>query len=254
MSVFNEYARYYDLLYRDKDYAAESAYVHGLLRKQCPAAVTLLNLGCGSGRHDRELVKLGYRVVGIDMAEGMLEAARRGAAECAGLEYQAGDVRTARLGRSFDAVISLFHVMSYQRTNADLLAAFRTAHEHLQPGGLFLFDCWYGPGVLTERPERRIRQLEDECIAVTRLAEPLIHANDNCVDVTYRVTITDKGSGASHELQETHGMRYLFRPEVSLMLELSGFELLACEEWMTGAEPGFGSWNVVFAARRISDN
>ena len=49
MSVFNEYARYYDLLYRDKDYVGEVEYVHRLLQAHAPGAQSLLNLGCGSG-------------------------------------------------------------------------------------------------------------------------------------------------------------------------------------------------------------
>ena len=60
MSVFNEYARYYDLLYRNKDYAGETDYVHNLIQAQIPDAKSILNLGCGSGRHDRCLVDKGY--------------------------------------------------------------------------------------------------------------------------------------------------------------------------------------------------
>lgn len=251
MTVFREYARYYDLLYRDKDYAGEAAYVHNLVQHYCPGAAALLNLGCGSGRHDRELAGLGYHVAGVDLAEEMLEVARQESGGLAGVEYHLGDVRSIRLGRCFDAVVSLFHVMSYQVTNDDVLAAFRTAHDHLSPGGLFLFDCWYGPGVLTDRPVLRTKELEDETIMVARVAEPVMHPNDNYVDVNYRVTITDKASGSSYELHETHGMRYLFLPEVRQLLALSGFELLVAEEWRTGAQLGFGSWNAVFAARRL---
>ena len=76
MSVFNEYARYYDLLYRDKDYGAETDYIHNLIQKQNPGCRTILNLGCGSGRHDRCLVERGYAVTGVDLSEEMLTAAR----------------------------------------------------------------------------------------------------------------------------------------------------------------------------------
>src|SRR3546814_3756666 len=45
------------------------------------------------------------------------------------------DVRTARFDRTFDAVVSLFHVMSYQVTNSDLIETIRTASSHLAAGG-----------------------------------------------------------------------------------------------------------------------
>jgi SAM-dependent methyltransferase len=250
MSVFNEYARYYDLLYRDKDYAGETDYVHNLIQGQNPDARTLLNLGCGSGRHDRCLVDRGYEVTGVDLSDEMLTAARGAAMDIGALEYVQGDVRTVRLGKTFDVVISLFHVMSYQISNDDLMAALVTAHSHLKPGGIFIFDCWYGPGVLTDRPTVRVKELEDEVINVTRIAQPVMHPNENVVDVNYRVFLKDKSSGSVREINETHRMRYLFCPEVELMLTTVGFELQRSEEWLTSAALSLLSWNALFFARK----
>jgi hypothetical protein len=45
-------------------------------------------------------------------------------------------------------------------------------------------------------------------------------------------------------------MRYLFKPEVAMMLKLAGLELIHGEEWLTGKVPGFDTWGVCFVARR----
>ena len=79
--------------------------------------------------------------------------------------------------------------MSYQTENADLAAAFATAAEHLAPGGIFIFDCWYGPGVLTDPPTTRVRRLHGDGIEVTRIAEPVNHYDRNRVDVHYEVIV-----------------------------------------------------------------
>lgn len=250
MSVFNEYARYYDLLYRDKDYVGETDYVHTLIQTQCPGASTILNLGCGSGRHDRCLVERGYTVTGVDLSEEMLNAARNASLGSSSLSYVEGDVRSVRLGKTFDVVCALFHVMSYQVANHDLMAAFATAHAHLKPGGMFIFDCWYGPGVLTDPPAVRIKELEDDAIAVTRIAQPVIHPNENVVDVNYRMFLRDKVSDTVRELNETHRMRYLFHPEVDLMLSAAGFEPQISEEWLTSAPLTLTSWYALFTARK----
>jgi hypothetical protein len=50
----------------------------------------------------------------------------------------------------------MFAVLGYQGENDDVLAALKTAHRHARPGGLFLFDVWYGPAVLHERPSQRV--------------------------------------------------------------------------------------------------
>ena len=61
-TVFADYARYYDLLYRDKDYAAEAEYVAGLIRKFHPSARSILELGSGTGIHASLLTEKGFTV------------------------------------------------------------------------------------------------------------------------------------------------------------------------------------------------
>ena len=150
--VFSEYARYYDLFYRDKDYAGEADYVDHLIRRFKPDARAILELGSGTGKHAMLLAKRGYRVHGIERSEQMLasahnlltqEKARRD--DCLLPLFTQGDIRSVRLAETFDVAAALFHVISYQTTNEDLLAAFRTARAHLETGGLFFFDVWPAP-------------------------------------------------------------------------------------------------------------
>jgi len=146
-------------------------------------------------------------------------------------------------------VISLFHVISYQTTNEDVLAAFKTAREHLNPGGVFIFDVWYGPAVLTDRPAIRIKRMADDEIEVTRLAEPVMHPNKNRVDVNYHVFVRDLKSGMVRELRETHMMRYFFHPEIELFAEQNGFQNMHVEEWLTGKAPGEDTCGVCFVMK-----
>lgn len=253
MSIFGKYSSYYNLLYKDKDYAGEADYVHDLIRKYHPGAKSILDLGCGTGRHDLLFAEKGYSVTGVDQSEEMLAVANSHPStlnpQLSTLRFAQGDVRNIRLNETFDVVISLFHVMSYQTTNEDLSAAFETVKLHLKKGGIFIFDCWYGPAVLTDKPAVRVKRLEDEGIFVTRIAEPVMHPNENIVDVNYHVFIRDKASDRVDEIKENHRMRYLFKPEIERMLKVEGLELIRCEEWMTGKEPGFDSWGVCFVVR-----
>jgi SAM-dependent methyltransferase len=249
MEVFGNYARYYNLLYQDKDYAAEAKFIHQLLKTHAPTTQSILELGCGTGKHAALLAELGYEVYGVDLSAQMLEQAEKrlptlNPEVASKLEFSQGDVRTVRVDRQFDAVISLFHVFSYQTTNQDLQAAFATAKAHLKPGGVLIFDCWYGPAVLSDRPTVRVKRLEDEEIIVTRIAEPVIYPNDNLVDVNYQVFIKNKATGTVEEVQELHKMRYLFKPEIDALFSQNKFECLTLGEWMTGNTPGFNTWGV----------
>ncbi|RPI35990.1 MAG: class I SAM-dependent methyltransferase [Nitrospiraceae bacterium] len=253
MTVFGSYSRYYNLLYRDKDYAGEAEHVHSLIQSHFPGAKTVLDLGCGTGRHDLLLAGKGYSMTGVDISEEMLAVANSQLSSLSSqplsLNFFQGDIRTVRLDKTFDVVVSLFHVMSYQITNKDLTDAFATASAHLAPGGIFIFDCWYGPAVLTDRPSVRVKRLEDEQIIVTRIAEPVMHPNENVVDVNYHVFVRDKASGEVAELKETHRMRYLFRPEIEVLLRETGMSIISASEWMSGRKPGFDTWGVCLVVK-----
>jgi SAM-dependent methyltransferase len=251
-AVFDAYAAYYDLLYRDKNYGEEAQYVRTLLSRRGVKVGRLLELGCGTGRHAEQLARLGYSLHGIDLSSTMVEQARKRLASNLGaqLVFELGDVRSARLGTQFDAVISLFHVASYQNTNEDLAAMFATASSHLRPGGVFVFDFWYGPGVLTDPPVVRIKRLEDERVQIVRLAEPELRPNLNVVDVNYTVYVTERDSGERFELRETHSMRYLFLPELHCLLQAAGLQVLEAEQWLSGGELDLKSWQAVIVARK----
>ena len=254
MSVFGAYADYYDLLYRDKDYVGEAAHAVGRLRGSPghPGQLRrILELGCGTGGHADALARMGYEVAGVDRSEPMLRRAesRRNALDeevRARLRFRHMDVRTCRLGESFDGVLSLFHVLSYQTSNSDVASMLATAAAHLRPGGPFFFDFWYGPAVLSEKPEVRTKTLRDGAIEVLRLAEPTLRENENRVDVRYTVSIR----GQAAPMVETHAMRYFFLPELEMVLAHAGFELVSAAEMGSGAPLCTRTWSASAVARK----
>jgi cyclopropane fatty-acyl-phospholipid synthase-like methyltransferase len=248
---FLAYSEYYDLLYADKDYEGEAEYVLELLNKHASSPIgTMLELGCGTGAHAELFARKGCRVHGIDMSSHMLKRAHQRAAtstHSAKLKFDLGDVRSFRTDGRFDAVISLFHVTSYQTTNADLEAMFETAARHLNPGGVFLFDFWYGPAVLSERPTVRVKRFSNERVSITRIAEPVLEDCNNVVEVQYSISVR-KGTDSPVEMFEKHRMRYLFLPELEAMLGKHGFKITASKDWLTQDPPSLKSWGVGITA------
>jgi SAM-dependent methyltransferase len=245
-AVFDAYSRYYDLLYRDKDYAAEAGYIQSLLARHGAAGGDLLEFGSGTGRHGRLLAQQGYRVHGIERSEAMVARADQGH----GFTCQAGDIRTTRMQRTYDAVLSLFHVVSYQTANGDVQAVFARAGEHLAGGGLFLFDFWYSPAVYAQRPSVRVKRMADDHVEITRIAEPASCPNENRVDVHYTIYARDRASGAVQTLTEVHPMRHFSLPELDLLAAASGFHRIAAEEFLTGRPPGEDTWGVCVVLRK----
>lgn len=251
MSHFKLYSQYYDLLYQDKDYKREVDFVFNLLKKQTPSLNSIIDFGCGTGKHDYHFAKMGLDVTGIDLSEEMISEAKQNTPlELEKkLNFGIGDFTNFRNNKKYDAVVSLFHVMSYQNENINIQNSIKTAKAHLNKGGIFLFDCWYGPAVLSDKPVVRIKRIENNEIAVVRLAEPEIHYNQNIVDVNYEVRVTSKHSGDTEIVKEKHPMRYFFLPEIEFYLKNEGFKLIEFQEWLSGNIPNEKSWNVVFIAK-----
>lgn len=255
MDVFNDYAYYYDFLYLDKDYSGEAAHVDTLLQNHAPGCASILELGCGNGKHAGLLAEKGYSLEAIDFSSKMIELAEERKKElapglAAKLNFGVGDVRNARFDRTFDAVISLFHVMSYQTGNDDVLQALQTAEIHLGPGGIFVFDVWYGPAVFTLKPEVRVKRYDHQDFTITRIAEPVHLVNKNVVEVNYEMIVQDKQSGKAKVFSEKHVMRYFFLPELLSLISSTEFELKYCKEWITGQELSEKTWGACLVLQK----
>jgi len=256
VSVFVDSARYYDAFYDKKDYAAEVDYVLGLLQRYAPNARSILDLGCGTGRHARLMADRGVRVVGVDRSAQMLRQAqilwRSAPPQIQNiLSFRLGDISKLRLDAEFDAAVALFHVMSYQISDQALDDTISRVKAHLHGDGIFIFDCWYGPGVLRDPPTIRFRRINGQGEQLLRIAEPTVLGENNVVNVNYKFIVTDPKSGSQEKFSEMHRMRYFFKPEIISLLTKHGFQLEECLEWMTSDAPGDKTWNAVFLARSI---
>lgn len=247
MSSFGKYSAYYDLLYRDKDYAAEADYVARTLRGMRPDARTILELGSGTGRHGRMLADMGFEVHGVERSPEMVEVAQAGRPPMAGaFTCQVGDICEVDLDRRFDAVISLFHVISYLTTEPALQAAFAVAARHLEPGGVFLFDVWHGPAVLAQQPGPRVKEVADDRHSVRRMARPEHDETARTVNVVYDIEGADLATGERARFSEEHLMRYLFPEEIERLARASGLRVLRSEAFGSGEPASTETWGVAY--------
>lgn len=245
--IFDAYSSYYDLFYHDKDYVAEVAYVDGLFARYGSRVRELLEFGSGTGIHGKLLAEKKYKVTGIELSQQMVDRA----AVTEGFSSRQGDIRSMRLDRSFDAVFSLFHVMSYQVTNSDIQAALSNAAAHLLSGGLFVFDFWYSPAVYAQKPEVRVKRMENDRLKIIRIAEPVIYPNENRIDVHYTIHVQEISSGEYEAFEEVHPMRHFSLPEIDLLAAATGFERIGAEEFLSGESPSEGTWGVCVILRKI---
>src|SRR5712692_9052024 len=117
------------------EYRREAAHISRVLRKATrPAPLTVLELGSGGGNSAFHL-KAHFAMTLVDLSPRMLLVSRRLNPEC---EHIKGDIRTLRLGRTFD-VVFVHDAICHMTTERDLRAVMQTAFEHCSPGGVALF-------------------------------------------------------------------------------------------------------------------
>jgi hypothetical protein len=133
--LYTEFADWFHLLTAPADYAEDARLYLDLLSEAAGAPPrTLLELGSGGGNIASHY-KHAVRATLVDRAPRMLRLSRRLNPEC---EHRRGDMRSVRLGRTFDAVLVQDAVL-YLTTEDDLRRAMATAFVHCRPGGAALF-------------------------------------------------------------------------------------------------------------------
>ena len=184
MGDYSQAAEFYDVLYGgDKDYAAEADLLTELIREKHPTAMTLLDVGCGTGAHARCLIDAGFSVDGVDIEPAFVEIAR---AKCPEGSFRVGDMRVFDLPERYDAVLSLFSAIGYVRDEAALRATIARMAAHLTAGGVLVVDPWFEPGELTHGWISSIVGRSED-VTVCRMSRTVIDAGVSRLDFEYLI-------------------------------------------------------------------
>jgi len=215
---FKDYAKYYDLIYKDKDYEKEVDFIENIFWKNRPKKI--LEVGCGTGNYTKILLKRGYEVTALDISEDMLKIAEE---KCA-----------------------------CKFVNSDIIKALNNIHRHLKPNGIFIFDVWNGLAVMRLLPERRVKEAENDEVKVIRVAVPNLRSFDHICEVNYRLLILNKEDNTFKEINEKHVVRFYFPQEIRYYLENAGFKVLKiCPFLDLNGKVDETVWNVTVIAKAV---
>ncbi len=218
----------------------------------------ILELGCGTGRITLAIAEAGYRVVGLDISEKMLEHAVE---KRAGLRREArervhlvqGDMTKFDLGEKFRTVVIPFRPFQHLLETEQQISCLNSVHKHLAPNGRLIVDFFqtdpermHDPRFLTESalieydlPGGRHVALSERVAAFHRA----LQRND--VEMIFDVKHPD---GKQERLVMAWTLRYFFRYEVEHLLARCGFRLEATYGNFDSSPLGDNSPEMVFVA------
>lgn len=210
----------YDALYRKRDVEGEVATVMRAADGWLPKPYSVLDLGCGTGRHIEELAGRGYRATGIDVSPALVDIARR---RNPGERIEVADLRSYSLGESFDLAIALFGVLDYLPGISDVRRGLRQTAMHLRTGGM-LYAVVSRAGAM--QPEKQFVEvaLEDGS-QLLRWTSPSEYDHDRgVVKLTYDFLLLADGEVLARH-REQHVMRGWTATELRLFLEEASFNV-----------------------------
>jgi daunosaminyl-N,N-dimethyltransferase/N-dimethyltransferase len=164
MGMYGERARLYDLIYSEKDYAAEAALLCSILSEHgVRSGDSILEAACGTGNYLEPLAEH-YEVTGFDISPDMLELGR---SKLPNADFFEADMFAFEADRPYDAVLCLFSSLSYAESLKQLEQAAQNFHESLRTGGVLIVEPWLSPGEAAPgRPS--MKTYEDENIKIAR--------------------------------------------------------------------------------------
>jgi SAM-dependent methyltransferase len=219
MHMYSDLAPWFHLLTHPSDYWDEAAFVTRVVDEVAIGETrTLLELGSGGGNSASHL-KNRFECTLSDIAPDMLALSRTLNPECEHLE---GDMRTLRLGRTFD-VVFIHDAIGYLTTEDDLSAAIETGAMHVRPGGVVILTPDATTEIFNPRADKGGHDGEDG--RSLRYLEWIHPTTGSTYDVDYLII----ARGPGEELRVVHDRHTLGlfpRATWERLVEEAGLELV----------------------------
>ena len=136
-SSYDDIAGMYHALWANSYLPAALPALEALFFSRLRPRARVLDVCCGSGHVTKELLKRGYRVIGIDSSAGLIEIAKQYLPEA---ELHVQDVRHLEVTGPYDGALSTFDSLNHILSLEDLHAVFSGVYDALGTGALFVFD------------------------------------------------------------------------------------------------------------------
>jgi ubiquinone/menaquinone biosynthesis C-methylase UbiE len=132
---YKELAEYYDIVTKSKDYNREASILKRVISRYIISrGKTLLDAGCGTGKHLMYLVS-DFDCTGLDLCEEMLRVARKNVPKATVVRANMTDFR---LGKKFDVILCMFSAIGLVRTYRNLEKTIKNFSNHLRNGGIII--------------------------------------------------------------------------------------------------------------------
>ncbi|MCW7487873.1 MULTISPECIES: class I SAM-dependent DNA methyltransferase [Leptospira] len=220
MKLYSELAEYYFTIEEaSRKFSEEILFLRDTFKRH--KIHTVLDIGCGTGEHIKELQGMGFKPLGVDGSPRMLEIAKVRFPHC---QFELGKMEAYVAKQPVDAVICLYGTFNYL-INDDLVQNFlRNCHKNLKQAGLLVLEIWNADPIhrIKRKPITTVSNVRQGATSIRRnRGFRLTRADDVAiVEVNYVYNLNQK------DLKDKHTMRVFHFPQVRNFLDDNKFDVL----------------------------
>lgn len=233
------YSKYYDLIYKQKNYISETDYILKLIKKYFKnKKPSILELGTGTGGHAKIIAKKKYQIDGLEKSKLMIKNFNINNKK---IKVYNQDMRYFSLKKKYDVVIALFCVVNYLTSLKDFDKMISRVKKHLNYNGIMIFDFWFSPAVNYLKPKKTFFKYNKDDIKIFRKCTPILKQN-KVIDILYNFDITDKCR--KFNFKEKHTVRHYSIYELKKLFKKYNLELVYKGEMITNLKPSKKTWKI----------
>jgi SAM-dependent methyltransferase len=220
MKLYTELAEYYFTIEEaGRKFPEEVEFLRETFKRH--KIQTAVDIGCGTGEHVKEMQAMGFKVLGVDGSNRMLEIAKARYPHCS---FEYGRLEDYFAKQPVDAITCLFGTFNYLLDDNAVITFLRNTHRNLKQAGLAILEIWNADPIykIKRKPLTTVSNVRQGNVSIRRnRGFRMTRADDIAiVEVNYVYNLNHK------DLKDRHTMRVFNFPQIQRFLEDAKFEVL----------------------------
>ena len=246
-NCYKAFAHIYDRVMAGVDYVRWADFINLLVYRHNLDRSKVLNLACGTGSLDIELLQRGWNVISSDRSQDMMDIARaKGMLSDISLTLKQAEMESFELGEKFPLILCLYDSLNYLLEEEKVISCFNSVSEHLEPGGGFIFDI---------TTEHNILQNFTNCVFAENfpdssyiwenqyIFEKKICKSNLCIFI-------EEEEGLFKKFEEDHNQKIYSQKFLKSALKDAGLEVVGAYDGFTSNSPKSASERIHFVTQK----
>lgn len=215
-ATYNELAKYYDLIFSQKNYQKEVNFILEIIHKRNVPHKSILDVGCGTGKHLGMLQGFFEDLQGIDLSEKILAVARKNHPR---INFCQGNMANFNINKKFDVITCLYSVFNYNLTSNDAVKTVNNFKKHLNKKGMLVLAL-YTP----HNTEKRLTMHagKNEEVEVVKFNQYKYIPQTKMTEDTFVVLSKDKNGKVDFMIEPDHKYRIFQIEEIREIFAKAG--------------------------------